>query len=281
MAQISNGHLPTVDSTRITVPVIAGTNRLEPRLRQHTTRSTRGHPTVVDLLLRPTPVRARFRLSPSDLTFLWEECPKCFYEKYHRLGSRPRIPFPSVFTRIDNAMRAYFVGKSTAEVSPLLPPGHLTCEETFIVSHDIIVPGREATCYIAGKTDCLAHFTTGGYGIVDFKTTEHKDARLALYRRQLAAYAYCLEHPAPHSLHLSPVTHLGLLCVEPRQMLTIVGNRRNYLFMGAPAWKPCSIAESEFVEFIGQVLDVLMLPVAPTANAACPFCAYRVGSGRA
>ncbi len=42
------------------------------------------------------------KLSPSDLTFLWDECPRCFYLKVTGRLSRPSTAFPSIFSSIDS-----------------------------------------------------------------------------------------------------------------------------------------------------------------------------------
>ena len=45
------------------------------------------------------------KISPSDLTFLWDECPRCFWRKY-RLGvRRPFGIMPGIFSRIDSALK--------------------------------------------------------------------------------------------------------------------------------------------------------------------------------
>ena len=63
-----------------------------------------------------------WKLSPSDLTFLWEECKRCFYLKVVREISRPFI-MPKIFNKIDSIMNQYFFGKNTTEINPVLPPG--------------------------------------------------------------------------------------------------------------------------------------------------------------
>ena len=53
-------------------------------------------------------------LSPSDLTFLWSECPRCFYLKYKLQIKRPSAPFPSIFGKIDLLMKGYFAERPAA-----------------------------------------------------------------------------------------------------------------------------------------------------------------------
>ncbi len=38
-----------------------------------------------------------WKISPSDLTFLWDECPRCFYLKVRHKFKRPGLPFPKIY----------------------------------------------------------------------------------------------------------------------------------------------------------------------------------------
>ena len=60
-----------------------------------------------------------WKLSPSDLTFLWDECPRCFYLKVVNGFNRPSLPMPKIFTRIDLIMKGYYAGKPSSALSPI------------------------------------------------------------------------------------------------------------------------------------------------------------------
>lgn len=47
------------------------------------------------------PAQGPVKLAPSDLTFLWEECQRCFWLKVKGVLKRPSGLFPKVFTRLD------------------------------------------------------------------------------------------------------------------------------------------------------------------------------------
>jgi hypothetical protein len=64
-----------------------------------------------------------WKLSPSDLTFLWDECPRCFYLKVKHNFRRPAMAFPKIFSRIDLLMKDVYLGNSTKKISPALPEG--------------------------------------------------------------------------------------------------------------------------------------------------------------
>jgi hypothetical protein len=66
---------------------------------------------------------APWGLSPSDFAFLWDDCLRCFYLKVARKQSRPRSPFPSVFGRIDRAMKDHYLGERAEMVALGMPEG--------------------------------------------------------------------------------------------------------------------------------------------------------------
>ena len=217
-----------------------------------------------------------WKLSPSDLTFLWSECRRCFYLKVVQEFKRPAAPFPKIFTRIDRLMQAYFEGKSTAEISPDLPEGVVKFGDKWVKSQPIERPNHDSSCFILGKFDTVMEFTDSTFGVVDFKTTEPTPKHVPFYSRQLHAYAYALEHPAPRRLKLSPITKLGLLCVEP----TAIDRYRDdqVAYIGDVSWLEIPKDEGEFLEFIDQILSVLERSEPPQPGPNCGYCRYRQGA---
>ncbi len=212
------------------------------------------------------------KLSPSDLTFLWDECPRCFYLKVARKFGRPASAFPAIFSKIDSLMKGYFEGRSTTAIYPGLPPGKVQFGERWVQSQPITLPGHVDSCYLLGKFDTVVSFEDGSYGVVDFKTSQARPSHLAFYGRQLHAYAYALEHAAGGKLSLSPISRLGLLVVEPVQM-TQISDQIAYL--GSVTWQEIPLNEAGFLEFIGKVLTVLEQPEPPEASPNCTWCQYR------
>ena len=136
-----------------------------------------------------------YKLSPSELTFLWDECPRCFYLKQVHGITRPAAPFPKIFGRIDKLMKAFFQDRHTTEVAPALPAGRVRFAERWVTSNPIELPARASSAYIRGVFDTVVEFDDGSYGVIDFKTSETKPEHAAFYSRQLHAYAYALQHP--------------------------------------------------------------------------------------
>lgn len=216
-----------------------------------------------------TPVK----LSPSDLTFLWDECPRCFYLKYIRGITRPAAPFPSIFGAIDRLMKAQFAGRPASDLDPSLPPGIVTVTEQWLESLPILLPNHSLSCFIRGRLDAILDFSDGSYGVVDFKTSAPAPAQIPFYSRQLHAYAYALEHPAPGRVSRSPISLLGLYVETPHATLASATSEISFHFRST--WMNVPYMESGFISFLDQVLSLLERPTPPPAGENCEYCQYR------
>lgn len=214
-----------------------------------------------------------WKLSPSDLTFLWDECPRCFYLKVARGFNRPSAPFPSIFNRIDRLMKDFYMGKPTSELAQELPEGVVRFSGKWVSSQPISLPGHRATAFIRGIFDTVVAFSDGSFGVIDFKTTQPRTEHVDFYSRQLHAYAYALEHPQPGKFSLTPVTRLGLLCVEPVLMDSHPTGQVAYL--GEVSWLEIPKDEGAFLGFLDQVLTLLQEPSPPASSPDCAYCSYR------
>jgi hypothetical protein len=214
-----------------------------------------------------------WKLSPSDLTFLWDECPRCFYLKVVHGINRPWGAFPKIFNRIDKLMKHYFEGKPASQISPSLPGGVVRFGEKWVTSQLIQLPGHPTACFIKGKFDVVVEFYDHSYGVVDFKTSEAKPEHVRFYSRQLHAYAYALENPTAGGFGLQPISHLGLLCVEP--VLMDGAGQDRIAYVGDATWLDCPKDDVGFLAFLDKVLSLLELPSPPPPNPNCGWCEYR------
>ena len=182
------------------------------------------------------------------------------------------MPLPSIFSKIAGLLKDHYDGKPNSELHPDIPPGVVSLGEKYVRSDIIQLPNHNATCYINGRFDIVLSFDDGSYGVIDFKTSKPSSGSSGLYSRQLHAYAYALEHPAPGKLSLSPVTKLGLLYFYPDNINQQSIDRLNY---GAEiVWVEIEKDEQGFLEFIDEVMDVLELPEAPEHSPSCQWCGY-------
>ena len=213
-----------------------------------------------------------YRLSPSDLTFSYEGCKRCFYQKVVNNIAQPSIPLPSIFSKIAGLLKNHYDGKPTSELHVDLPPGNVSHGEKYVRSQTIKLPSHQSTCYISGRFDIVISFDDGTYGVIDFKTSDPSKDSARMYSRQLHAYAYALEHPASGKLALSPVSKLGLLYFYPDSINQKDITRLDY---GAEiVWIEVDKDEEGFLKFIDGVLDVLELPEAPEHSPNCQWCNY-------
>ena len=210
-----------------------------------------------------------FKFSPSDFVFLREECHRCFYKKVVWDQPRPRTPFPKLFNRLDQLEKNFYCGMDTCQVSDSLPPGIFQYSEHWVESKKFRVPGHDTPFFIRGKFDVAAAFDDGTFGVIDFKTTSPADKNIRLYSRQLHAYALALEHPAPGKLGLAPVSLIGILAVDPVEMVSIPGGsgfRLETSYINFPR------DNEAFKQFLVETIDLLEAPNPPPPNPDCAFC---------
>lgn len=213
-----------------------------------------------------------WKLSPSDFAFLWEECKRCFYLKVVKGFYRPRGAFPKIFGVIDSEMKKCFQGVRLETVASGMPAGLVAYEEEWVESAPIALPGRSSRIVLRGKFDTAVKFDDSAYGVIDYKTSEAKAEHVPFYSRQLHAYAYALENPAPGSFGLSPISKLGLLVFEPNAFSK---NGCDAALAGSLSWLEIPRDESAFLRFLGEVLPVLEQPEPPEGDPGCEWCRYR------
>jgi hypothetical protein len=213
-----------------------------------------------------------YKLSPSDLTFTWDECKYCFYMKVkHNVVLRG--PFPGIFGKMADLTSNFYLGGPANAIHKDLPAGVVKYREQFVRSAPISVPGMEAQCYLIGRFDAVIAFDDGTYGIVDFKTSDPREEHVAFYSRQLTAYAMALENPAPGALHLSPVTRLGLFIITPHRFERTPDDEM--IYANRTTWMDVPRDDQAFLGFLGEVLTVLDAPTPPAPSEGCGLCNYR------
>ncbi len=215
---------------------------------------------------------ALYKLSPSDLTFAWDGCKLCFYLKV-KFNIGYKGVFPGMFGKIANMTSDFYMGKPTSAISSSLPPGIVMFKEKWVKSSPISIPGIQSQCYIRGRFDAVIGFEDGSYGIIDYKTSEAKDEHAGFYSRQLSAYAYALENPAPGAMSLSPITHLGLFVVTPERFERKPDN--DIVFVNQTTWMDVSRDDAAFLALLSEIVAMLDSPTPPEPAEICDLCNYR------
>ena len=213
-----------------------------------------------------------YNLSPSDLTFNWDGCKRCFYLKVkHNIVYRG--VFPGMFTKMGDLTSNFYLGKLASDISPDLPVGMVKLREKWVKSASISFPGTASQVVIRGRFDALLAFEDGAYGIIDYKTSEASAEKSAFYSRQLSAYAYALENPAPGALSISPITRLGLLVITPDHFECTPGGEM--AFIASTTWMDVPRDDETFLGLLGEVVALLDQPSPPKSHDDCGLCNYR------
>lgn len=211
------------------------------------------------------------KLSPTDLTFLWDDCQRCFWLKCKGILKRPAGPFPKVFNRLDGLTKDHFYGKRSEDMADGLQPGRIAFGERWVRSAPLCVPGHKTRVTIAGKLDTALAFDDGSFGIIDFKTSTPRTEHVYFYGRQLHAYALAAENPAPGALELFPVAQLGLLCLDPVGTVALgpaMGFQCDSRFLEVER------DDDAFMAFLSEVLFVLERSEPPDPAPKCPYCRF-------
>jgi len=216
--------------------------------------------------------KMNFKLSPSDLTFLYEGCQRCFWLKIRMGIVQPSIPLPGIFSKLAGLQKTFYTGKQTDKVHPALPPGIVKYGEKWVQSQPISFDGHDNTVYIKGRFDIIVEFDDESYGVIDFKTGNPDEQKADLYSRQLHAYAYCLEHPAERAMSLSPITKLGLLYFYPTATSQTSIEKLSY--DSEIHWIEIGRNNDKFMQFLERVLILLEADTPPDPSPGCNWCGY-------
>ncbi len=213
---------------------------------------------------------------PSDLSFLYDRCRRCFYLKVVKGRQLPERAMPKIFTKIDLLMKAFFREAPPSQQVLGLPegemlPGEVSVEACFPPPG---VPWSGRPIRLVGKPDAvLARADGAGYVVVDYKTSEPTAAYLPLYVRQLAAYAYALTEEVRPDRALRPITHVGLLIFSPERF-----GREGLL--GKFFWQAWPFEREGFLRwFSEEVAQTLIQDRPPPPGRACMWCRFLAAGG--
>jgi hypothetical protein len=213
-----------------------------------------------------------WKLSPSDFAFLYNRCPRCFYNKVRRIPTLTvpgYTPIAKIFNTIDSGMKAAFNGIRTEAVCDNMPAGVIEFSENLnIESLPFAVDAGDIPLYFKGKYDARIKLDDGTYAIIDFKTTQAKQEKMRLYSSQLHSYAHSVENSANKGDGFGPVTKLGLLIYEPA-LFTF--NKGVGKLEGKLTYIPIPRDDNMFFGFLREVYSLLK-GNPPPCNETCQVC---------
>jgi len=213
--------------------------------------------------------KPRYYISPSDLTFLFGECKRCFWLKYHKGISTPG--FMPLVGPMSAMQEAYYRNKPSKLLDSQLPDGSISRFGEAVESTSIVINGEETRWRIKGKFDLVVEYNNGTVGLVDCKVTTSTmdDSKVAHYQPQLEAYCYALENPLNGTPAL--VAHSGLM------MWKVAGTYKNEtecnVFNTEAAFLMVPRDPESFQRFVEEVIVVLDGHI-PDSDTRCKYCAY-------
>lgn len=212
----------------------------------------------------------REHISPSDLTFLFGECHRCFWLKYKLGISRPS--FMPLVGPMASMQEKTFQGKTSSDLGLRNQGGLVTSWGQTVVSKKIKIGERVTKWHIKGKYDLVLSFANSKVAIIDCKITtgEMDGKKLELYKPQLEAYAFALENPQEGES--VDVIETGLLMWKissANSNLEMLGP----IFQTEPSYLFSDRDPNFFEVFISRVIKVLDGDI-PAESENCSFCKY-------
>ena len=210
---------------------------------------------------------ARAFISPSDLTYGWDNCHRCLWLYYNHQVKAP-LTMPLVGDLAEMQELSY-IGKSSVDMHPDMPEGKVHKHAGWVVSKPIIVDGVETPFAVRGKYDLLMEHPDGTFGIVDCKFQATQSDKSKFYAAQIEAYAFALENPAKDAP--VSISTAGLLVWAP---VKIRGkSNENFGMELSCAWYPTNrdpaFIASRLTEFIKMITGEC-----PPSKDNCEQCRY-------
>ena len=211
--------------------------------------------------------KTRTHISPSDLTFTYGECKRCFWLKYNKGISTPGfMPLVGPMSRFQEAA---YRGLASTSLDKQLLPGKISRFGETVESAPISINGVETPWRIKGKFDLVVEYDNGSLGLIDCKvtTSEMDDGKVNHYLPQLEAYCYALENPMAGLPER--VAHSGLMMWKVDNATQ--DEEGNNYFSTESAFLMVPRDPDGFKEFILEVIAVLEGPL-PESGETCKNC---------
>ena len=208
------------------------------------------------------------KVSPSDLSFLYDECPRCYYRKTKRIQP---IGFSGAFY-LGNAFDQAAKGALTPEVAR-----EIGCPVTvqairkleYVKSVPIAFPHHDIEIVLSGKIDRAYDLDGGGTALVEFKYTS--EVKLTRVSNQLHAYQRCMEYPASDTE--IEVHSLGVINWSPYPENSFkIGKGNQLAIVGPMAYTDIPIDRQGFLDFLEGLARIISSPTLPDPGRHCEIC---------
>lgn len=202
-------------------------------------------------------------LAPSDLSYLYDRCPRCYWLKLRGLKA-PGDQMPGVFRDIDRAQKS---GISLDAIRLLGIPAAEFIPREKVTSDPAEYGG--VLLSISGFTDRRVRLDDGTVGILDYKTSHPRPDSMARFWRAMSAYQHGVEHcPTPEQ-----VTLLALVVFSPLKFQLRQGASVQAYYMGDLLRIDIEQDRAKFeklLEGVGKMLSSDEMP----PSGSCDVCRH-------
>ena len=216
---------------------------------------------------------ATYRISPTDLVYLWNQCRFCFTDVVKNGLQLPRS-FSPHFTSADRAVRTALADLEIVDCG-VGPRFRIIAQGLWVESQPIPFPEHGLSLSFFGQLDALVVTEHDEVFVVDYKTTTLDDTALSKFRRQLSCYVTAIERPkaASHSLP-KYVDGMALLIFDPATF-ALNPKTKNCGLYGRTRWLELPRRDDLFDAFLTTVAATLAAPEPPQSLASCGICRLR------
>lgn len=214
-----------------------------------------------------------YRISPTDLVYLWNDCKRCFVDKVKHGLELPHS-FSPHFTSADRAVRNALSGLDVVDFG-VGPRFRILAQGLWVESVPILFRQHELSLSFFGQLDALVVTEDDEVFVVDYKTTTLDDSALLKFRRQLACYASAIELPKTPS-HALPryIDGMALLIFNPATF-ALNPKTKNCGLYGRTRWLEMPRRDDLFDAFLIEVAAALGNKESLQSAETCGCCRLR------
>ena len=211
-------------------------------------------------------------INPSDFTFLWKECPRCFYLKARHKINRPQAPFPGIFSSITSAIKQGMNGRSLKSIDASFPSGQLLSLTQNVNATPLPVKKYDFELVIRGIVDMVIELDGDEeeFAIAKLLTADLTDEQIVEdYWLQMHALLRSVEYPGFGGYTITPITKMGIVVFKPGAYSIEDGLKGNL------RWVEIPIDREGFKEDLRELVKVLgAAEDQVTPGDKCSFCTY-------
>ena len=217
-----------------------------------------------------------YKISPSDLTYLYKSCKRCFYDKVKHQFKLPSN-FSEHFSNADRAMRQAMTTNDVVDLG-VGPKFRVVSQGGWVESIPLGFDEAGISLTIAGKYDAVVVTESDEIFVVDYKTTTLDDFALAKFGPQLMSYLTAIELPKSKDSDLPAyVDGTALLVFDPTKF-AFNAKTKNCGLYGRTRWVELPRKQQAFDVLLHTVAKLVAHPEPPRSEKTCEICVLRFSS---